>query len=200
MVRGPGEYRVLDFMGEHHTRLQSDWWDDMFRMGTRQHVLSKDGWRKENERCNGVSAGRFNSTSIVQKRRRKYCLGDISDNASTLRSATEVFDEEEVDMREAQVSKDGVMSGKSLAIGFNMLRSNDLIWSYVVNNYLKGKTPPPFDLLYWNSDPTNLPATMYNTYIREMYVNNSLSQPGGFTCCDKPVELNKVKTPMYFRN
>ena len=56
------------------------------------------------------------------------------------------LDEEEVDMREAQVSKDGVMSGKSLAIGFNMLRSNDLIWSYVVNNYLKGKTPPPFDL------------------------------------------------------
>ena len=108
------------------------------------------------------------------------------------------LDEEEVDTREAQVSRDGVMSGKRLALGFNMLRSNDLIWSYVVNNYLKGKTPPPFDLLYWNSDPTNLPATMYNTYIREMYVNNSLSQPGGFTCCDKPVELNKVKTPMYF--
>ena len=108
------------------------------------------------------------------------------------------LDEAEVDMREAQVSKDGVMSGKSLALGFNMLRSNDLIWSYIVNNYLKGKTPPPFDLLYWNSDPTNLPAAMYNTYIREMYVNNSLSQPGGFTCCDKPVELNKVKTPMYF--
>ncbi len=108
------------------------------------------------------------------------------------------LDEEEVDMREAQVKKDGVMSGKNLALAFNMLRSNDLIWSYVVNNYLKGKTPPPFDLLFWNSDPTNLPATMYNTYIREMYVNNSLSQPGGFTCCDKPVELNKVKTPIYF--
>ena len=108
------------------------------------------------------------------------------------------LDEEEVDMRVAQVSKDGVMSGKSLALGFNMLRSNDLIWSYVVNNYLKGKTPPPFDLLYWNSDPTNLPATMYNTYIREMYVNNRLSKPGGFTCCNKPVELDKVKTPAYF--
>ncbi|NCW73661.1 MAG: class I poly(R)-hydroxyalkanoic acid synthase [Gammaproteobacteria bacterium] len=84
------------------------------------------------------------------------------------------LDEEEVDMRAAQVSKDGVMSGKSLALGFNMLRSNDLIWSYVV------------------------PATMYNTYIREMYVNNSLSKPGGFTCCNKPVELDKVKTPVYF--
>lgn len=108
------------------------------------------------------------------------------------------LDQEEVDMRAAQVLKDGVMSGKSLALGFNMLRSNDLIWSYVVNNYLKGKTPPPFDLLYWNSDPTNLPAVMYNTYIREMYVNNNLAKSGGFTCCGKSVELDKIKTPSYF--
>ena len=108
------------------------------------------------------------------------------------------LDQEDVDMRAAQVSKDGVMSGKSLALGFNMLRSNDLIWSYVVNNYLKGKTPPPFDLLYWNSDPTNLPAAMYNTYIREMYVNNNLAKSGGFTCCGKSVELEKIKTPSYF--
>ena len=108
------------------------------------------------------------------------------------------LDQEDVDMRAAQVSKDGVMSGKSLALGFNMLRSNDLIWSYVVNNYLKGKTPPPFDLLYWNSDPTNLPAAMYNTYIREMYVNNNLATSGGFTCCGKSIELEKIKTPSYF--
>ena len=108
------------------------------------------------------------------------------------------LDQEDVDMRAAQVSKDGVMSGKSLALGFNMLRSKDLIWSYVVNNYLKGKTPPPFDLLYWNSDPTNLPAAMYNTYIREMYVNNNLAKSGGFTCCGKSVELEKIKTPSYF--
>ena len=108
------------------------------------------------------------------------------------------LDQEDVDMRAAQVSKDGVMSGKSLALGFNMLRSNDLIWSYVVNNYLKGKTPPPFDLLYWNSDPTNLPAAMYNTYIREMYVNNNLAKSGGFTYCGKSVELEKIKTPSYF--
>jgi len=108
------------------------------------------------------------------------------------------LDQEDVDMRAAQVSKDGLMSGKSLALGFNMLRSNDLIWSYVVNNYLKGKTPPPFDLLYWNSDPTNLPAAMYNTYIREMYVNNNLAKSGGFSCCGKSVELEKIKTPSYF--
>ncbi len=105
---------------------------------------------------------------------------------------------DEVDLRAKQVEQDGMMSGKSLALGFNMLRSNDLIWSYVVNNYLKGKTPPPFDILYWNSDPTNLPAKMYNTYIREMYVNNNLSKPGEFSCCGKPIELNKIKTPSYF--
>jgi polyhydroxyalkanoate synthase subunit PhaC len=105
---------------------------------------------------------------------------------------------DEVDMRAKQVEQDGMMSGKSLALGFNMLRSNDLIWSYVVNNYLKGKTPAPFDILYWNSDPTNLPASMYNTYIREMYVNNNLAKPGAFTCCGKTIELNKIKTPSYF--
>lgn len=105
---------------------------------------------------------------------------------------------DEVDMRARQVEQDGMMSGKSLALGFNMLRSNDLIWSYVVNNYLKGKTPPPFDILYWNSDPTNLPAKMYNTYIREMYVENNLSKSGGFSCCDKTIELDKVKVPSYF--
>ena len=107
------------------------------------------------------------------------------------------LNKDEVEMRAQQVEKEGVMSGKSLALGFNMLRSNDLIWSYVVNNYLKGKTPPPFDILYWNSDPTNLPARMYNTYIREMYVDNALAR-GEFTCCDKAIELGKVKVPAYF--
>ena len=108
------------------------------------------------------------------------------------------LNEEEVDLRAVQIEKDGVMSGKNLSLGFNMIRSNDLIWSYVVNNYLKGKTPPPFDLLYWNSDPTNLPATMYNTYISEMYIKNNLAKPRGFNCCGNPVELNKIKTPIYF--
>lgn len=104
----------------------------------------------------------------------------------------------EVELRADQVKKKGVMSGKDLSLGFNMIRSNDLVWSYVVNNYLKGRTPPPFDLLYWNSDPTNLPATMYNSYVSEMYIKNNLAKPGGFICCGSAVELNKIKTPMYF--
>ncbi len=108
------------------------------------------------------------------------------------------LDKEEVDFRAAQIAKEGVMSGKNLSLGFNMIRSNELIWSYFVNNYLKGKMPPPFDLLYWNSDPTNLPAAMYNTYVSEMYIKNNLAKPRGFTCCGEPVELNKIKIPMYF--
>lgn len=108
------------------------------------------------------------------------------------------LNKDEVELRAQQIEKEGFMSGKSLALGFNMLRSNDLIWSYVVNNYLKGKTPPPFDILYWNSDPTNLPATMYNTYIREMYVENNLARPDGFTCCGQRIDLGKVKVPAYF--
>lgn len=108
------------------------------------------------------------------------------------------LDKEEVDFRATQIAKEGVMSGKNLSLGFNMIRSNELIWSYFVNNYLKGKMPPPFDLLYWNSDPTNLPAAMYNTYVSEMYIKNNLAKPRGFTCCGEPVELNKIKIPMYF--
>ncbi|MGB0958432.1 MAG: PHA/PHB synthase family protein, partial [Litorivicinus sp.] len=104
---------------------------------------------------------------------------------------------EEVDRREAMFRKEGFFSGKSLALGFNMLRSNDLIWSYVVNNYLKGKTPPPFDILYWNSDPTNLPAEMYAFYIREFYLENKLKD-GALEVCGKPVDLAKVKVPCYF--
>jgi polyhydroxyalkanoate synthase subunit PhaC len=77
------------------------------------------------------------------------------------------------------------------------LRANDLIWQYVVNNYLKGKTPDPFDLLYWNSDSTNLPGVMYAYYIRNMYLENNLRTPGKLTMCGVPVDLRKVAMPAY---
>lgn len=79
-----------------------------------------------------------------------------------------------------------------------MLRSNDLIWSYVVNNYLKGQTPPPFDILYWNSDSTNLPASMYTFYINNMYLENKLVEPNGLTICGEQIDLSKIKIPVYF--
>src|SRR3546814_17689402 len=80
---------------------------------------------------------------------------------------------------------------------FNMLRANDLIWSFVVNNYLLGKDPFPFDLLYWNSDSTRMPAAMHSFYLRNMYLENKLSQPGGITLKDTAIDLRKIKTPRF---
>ncbi len=108
------------------------------------------------------------------------------------------IDEQQVKRLEDKVNNQGYLSGKELATSFNMLRSNDLIWSYVVNNYLKGQTPPPFDILYWNGDSTNLPAEMYTYYINKMYLENKLSEKDGLTICESPVDLGRIKTPCYF--
>lgn len=108
------------------------------------------------------------------------------------------IDEQQINQLAEKVNKEGVLHGRELATSFNMLRSNDLIWSYVVNNYLKGQTPPPFDILYWNSDPTNLPAAMYTYYLKGMYLDNNLVKPGGLTVCGEKIDLSKVKTPCYF--
>ena len=81
---------------------------------------------------------------------------------------------------------------------FNMLRSNDLIWSFVVNNYLLGKEPIPFDLLFWNSDATRMPAKMHSYYLRNMYLNNKLREPKGITVAGRAIDLSLVTTPAYF--
>jgi polyhydroxyalkanoate synthase len=108
------------------------------------------------------------------------------------------IDEYQVKQIENKVNSQGYLNGRELATSFNMLRSNDLIWSYVVNNYLKGQTPPPFDILYWNSDSTNLPANMYSFYLNKMYLENKLAEPNGLTICGEPVDLGKIKIPCYF--
>ncbi len=106
-------------------------------------------------------------------------------------------DEAYVTKRERDFADGGVLQGKELALTFASLRANDLIWQYVVNNYLKGKTPDPFDLLYWNSDSTNLPGAMYAYYIRNMYLENKLCRPGKLKMCDVPVDLRKIDMPAY---
>jgi polyhydroxyalkanoate synthase len=99
--------------------------------------------------------------------------------------------------REALIGKGGVFEGKELAFTFSSLRANDLIWQYVVNSYLKGKAPPAFDLLYWNSDSTNLPGPMMCWYTRNMYLENNLRVPGKTVQCGVPVDLGKIDVPAY---
>ncbi len=110
------------------------------------------------------------------------------------------IDEAYVQRREhavAEGANGALLQGRELAITFASLRANDLIWNYVVNNYLKGKTPPPFDLLYWNSDSTNLPGAMYAWYVRNTYLENNLRVPGKLTVCGVPLDLSRVTTPAY---
>ena len=107
-------------------------------------------------------------------------------------------DEQQVSALEKRMEKCGYLEGSEMAATFNMLRSNDLIWSFVVNNYLLGKDPFPFDLLYWNSDSTRMPAKMHSFYLRNMYIKNLLKKPGGITLAGVPIDLSKVKTPTYF--
>ena len=106
-------------------------------------------------------------------------------------------DEAQLATLEQKMSKTGYLEGADMATTFNMLRANDLIWSFVVNNYLLGKDPFPFDLLYWNSDSTRMPAAMHSFYLRKMYIENKLIEPGGITLDDVPVDLTKITTPTY---
>ena len=111
----------------------------------------------------------------------------------------EIFiDEQQVTNLEKKMLERGYLEGSEMATTFNMLRANDLIWSFVVNNYLLGKDPFPFDLLHWNSDSTRMPAAMHSFYLRNMYINNLLREPGGLTLNGVPIDLKKVKVPLYF--
>src|SRR3954451_16648556 len=107
------------------------------------------------------------------------------------------IDEEQLQALEQRMSKKGYLDARDMHTTFNMLRANDLIWSFVVNNYLLGKQPFPFDLLYWNADSTRMPAAMHSFYLRKMYQENLLAQPGGITLGGVPIDLRKIKTPAF---
>ncbi|MDO9259338.1 MAG: class I poly(R)-hydroxyalkanoic acid synthase [Polaromonas sp.] len=107
------------------------------------------------------------------------------------------IDEQSVKYREMQMGKGGLLKGQDLASTFSFLRPNDLVWNYVVGNYLKGETPPPFDLLYWNSDSTNLPGPFYAWYLRNTYHENKLVQPGVLTVCGEKINLRALDLPVY---
>ena len=105
-------------------------------------------------------------------------------------------DEDQIAAREREMGERGYLEGKKMATAFNLLRSNDLIWPYVINNYLKGKEPAPFDLLYWNSDATRMPAANHSFYLRNCYLDNRLSK-GDMVIGGKKLKLRNVKVPVY---
>jgi polyhydroxyalkanoate synthase subunit PhaC len=105
-----------------------------------------------------------------------------------------------LDLRLKALSRGGIVSGKELSRTFSSLRANDLVWSFVINNYLKGKMPSAFDLFYWNSDDSNLPGPMFSSYLRDCYAENKLIQPGAMTVCGEPVDLRLIDLPTYIFN
>ncbi len=107
------------------------------------------------------------------------------------------IDENMVKYREMQMGQGGLLPGGDLASTFSFLRPNDLVWNYVVGNYLKGETPAPFDLLYWNSDSTNLPGPFYAWYLRNTYLENRLVQPGAATVCGEQIDFSLLDMPVY---
>ncbi len=107
------------------------------------------------------------------------------------------IDEEQLASLEEKMHERGYLEGAEMATTFNMLRANDLIWSFVVNNYLLGKDPFPFDLLYWNADSTRMPAAMHSFYLRKMYQENLLVKPGGIELTGVPIDLTKIELPVF---
>lgn len=111
----------------------------------------------------------------------------------------EVFiDDNQLETMERSMGRSGFLGGDQMGATMSSLRANDLIWSFFINNYLRGQDPFPFDLLYWNQDSTNMPAKMHAFYLRNMYLENKLREPGGITLDGVPIDLSKVKVPTYF--
>ncbi len=107
------------------------------------------------------------------------------------------IDEEQIALMEEHMKKTGYLEGRHMSIVFNLMRANDLIWSFVVNNYLLGNQPFPFDLLYWNADSTRMPAAMHSFYVRNMYLENNLIKPGRIELHGVPIDLGRIDTPSY---
>jgi polyhydroxyalkanoate synthase subunit PhaC len=107
------------------------------------------------------------------------------------------IDEEQLSALEERMNAKGYLEGRDMATTFNMLRANDLVWSFVVNNYLLGRSPFPFDLLYWNGDSTRMPSAMHSFYLRNMYQENLLVRPGGITLAGTPIDLRRIRIPSF---
>ena len=108
------------------------------------------------------------------------------------------IDDAQLKLADEHMNRLGYLEGYQMAEAFNLMRENDLIWFFIVNNYLLGRDPAAFDILYWNSDSTRMPATMQSFYLRNMYHRNVLKNPGGITLANVPIDLRKINVPIYF--
>ncbi len=214
----PGNSLVKYMVDQGHTVFLISWvnpdveladtsWDDYIERGPLQAfeiVKTISGAKKLNAVAWCVGGTILGMALSVLHARRKQAMIASATYLTTLLDFSEpgnigVFlNEAQLAQREAQLKYTKVLSGKDLALAFNMLRANDLIWSYVVNNYLKGQAPTPFDILYWNSDSTNLPAAMYSYYLRTMYLDNKVIEADALEVCGTKNNLSKIKTPSYF--
>jgi polyhydroxyalkanoate synthase len=185
-------------------------WDDYIEEGAirAMRVVQEVSGRKEINTLGFCIGGTILATALAVLAGR----GEQVSNSLTLLTSfldfsdtgvIDIFvDEAAVQMRELAIGAQcptgpGLLKGQELAATFSFLRPNDLVWNYVVGNYLKGETPPPFDLLYWNSDSTNLPGPMYCWYLRNTYLENNLVVPGKVTVCGQPVDLGRIKAPAF---
>ncbi|BCA96686.1 class I poly(R)-hydroxyalkanoic acid synthase [Legionella antarctica] len=108
------------------------------------------------------------------------------------------IDEQQIKKLEEKMESKGYLAGKFMASSFNSLRANDLIWSFFIKNYLRGKNPVPFDILFWNADSTNMPATMHSQYLRWMYLHNDLVKAGKICLNDTPIDVRTIDNPTFF--
>jgi len=180
-------------------------WDDYIRMGVLDAIEAVQAISGA-ERINALGfciGGTLLCSGLAVLARKKKRPVECLTLLTSLLDFTEVgeirvyIDEAFVEKREKDLEKGGLVPGGELAAAFSSLRANDLVWNYVVNNYLKGKQPAVFDLLYWNGDSTNLPGPMYAYYLRNTYQDNKLAQPDALTMCGVPVDLKRVKLPTY---
>jgi poly[(R)-3-hydroxyalkanoate] polymerase subunit PhaC len=180
-------------------------WDDYLRLGILapiEQVRSITGQAKINALGFCVGGTLVGAALAVLAKRGEHPVQSLT-LLTTLLDFTDVgeirvyIDENFVTRREKDLKRGGLVPGGELASAFSSLRANDLIWPYVVNNYLKGRQPPAFDLLFWNSDATNLPGPMYAYYLRNTYQDNKLVKPDALTMCGAKVSLKRVTVPTF---
>ena len=180
-------------------------WDDYLEQGVIQAInvsLAVAGVKKLNALGFCVGGTLLACALAVMRSKRRNPVASLT-LLSTMLDFTDTgeisvyIDSAYVQKIKAEIGTGGLVPGRDLALTFASLRANELVWFYVVNNYLKGKTPHAFDLLYWNSDSANLPGPMYVYYVRNMYLENNLKTPGKLMMCGVPIDLAKINLPTY---